>query len=157
MGKIGLLDLERNFLKKVIECSPVQFDKKRKIYIPQPTRFWIRDKQLKKEISKLEEKGWIQIWEDIITQNNHIFYIFIELHKKEIQIRQFIIKNKKLPPYVRSKLLTTGIGGIKDFDKKPFKIKCLHLWTGYHIGDSRFRNPLGEFVIKEIKRRHQNR
>ncbi|WP_456382227.1 DUF501 domain-containing protein [Persephonella sp.] len=157
MGKTGLFDLEKNFSKMVIENHPIQIDSKKGIPVPQPTRFWITDGWLKKEISRLEEKGWIQKWEDMVTQDKSLFKQFIQLHRKEIEVRKSIISELHLPQYVVEKLMTTGIGGIQEFDKKPFKVKCLHLWTAYHIGDPRFRNPLGEFVLNQIKMQHQNR
>ena len=136
----------------IVENPPVFFDKKRGIYIPQPTRFWILNKDLRSKISRLEEKGWIKKWEDKITQDKRLFDFFVNLHKKEIEKRKKFIKGKKYPDYVVKKLLETGIGGIQDFDKKPFKVKCLHLWTAYHLGDPEFRNPIGEWVLKEIQK-----
>jgi len=43
-----------------------------------------------------------------------------------------------------------GIGGIRNFRTKPFKVRCLHLWTAYHLGDEEFKNPIGEFVLSKI-------
>ncbi len=134
----------------VVENPPVIYDEKKGIYIPQPTRFWILNKDLRSKISKLEEKGWIKKWEEKITQDEKLFEFFVNLHKKEIEKRKKFIKGKSYPDYVVKKLLNTGIGGIQDFDKKPFKVKCLHLWTAYHLGDEDFKNPIGQFVLDNI-------
>ena len=134
----------------VVENPPVIYDEKKGVYTPQPTRFWILNKDLRSKISKLEEKGWIKKWEEKITQDKKLFDFFVNLHKKEIEKRKKFIKGKKYPDYVVKKLLSTGIGGIQDFDKKPFKVKCLHLWTAYHLGDEDFKNPIGQFVLDNI-------
>jgi len=134
----------------LIENPPVIYDKKKGIYIPQPTRFWIVNKDLRSKISRLEEKGWIKKWEEKITEDQKLFEFFVNLHKKEIEKRKNLIKGKKYPDYVVKKLLNTGIGGIQEFDKKPFKVKCLHLWTAYHLGDEDFKNPIGQFVLENI-------
>ena len=137
---------------KVVENPPVVFDKKKNMFIPQPTRFWILDRELRRKISKLEEKGWIKKWEDRITEDEDLFNFFVSLHKKEIEKRKKFLKEKKYPEYVTKKLLHTGIGGIENYDKKPFKVKCLHLWTAYHLADPEFENPIGEWVLEEIKK-----
>ncbi len=134
----------------IVENPPVIYDEKKRIYIPQPTRFWILNKDLRSKISKLEEKSWIKKWEEKITEDEKLFKFFVNLHKKEIEKRKKFIKGKKYPDYVVKKLLSTGIGGIQDFDKKPFKVKCLHLWTAYHLGDEDFKNPIGQFVLDNI-------
>ncbi len=79
----------------------------------------------------------------------------VYLHEKEIKKRREILK-KKYSHLSNTKgfkvLLDTniGIGGIRNFREKPFKLKCLHLWTAYHLGDTRFRNYIGEEVLKMI-------
>ncbi|NPA12960.1 MAG: DUF501 domain-containing protein, partial [Aquificae bacterium] len=72
------------------------------------------------------------------------------LHQREIQYRKKFLQDKDYPEYVVKKLLNTGIGGIQDYDKLPFKVKCLHLWTGYHLGDRNFKNPIGKEVLNLI-------
>ncbi|WP_456465411.1 DUF501 domain-containing protein [Persephonella sp.] len=136
----------------IVENPPVAYDEKKEIYIPQPTRFWILNKNLRSKISKLEEKGWIRKWEENITGDEELFNFFVNLHNKEIEKRKKFIKGKNLPDYVAKKLLNTGIGGIQDFEKKPFKVKCLHLWTAYHMGDPEFKNPIGEWVLEKIQK-----
>ncbi len=134
----------------VVEVKPYLLHPQKKIIIPQPTRFWILNRSLRSLISRLEEKGQIKYWEEKVTQDEELFNFFVELHKKEIEIRKNIIKEANLPPYAVKKLTETGIGGIEKFKEKPFKVKCLHLWTAYHIGDKSFNNPIGEFVLKNI-------
>ncbi|WP_238527230.1 DUF501 domain-containing protein [Persephonella marina] len=133
----------------------VVWDKKRKIYVPQPTRFWILDRDIRAKISRLEEKGYIACFSEKISTDESLFSFFITLHEREIEERIKIFK-EKYPQFLDdprfSVLLdkNVGIGGIRDFKEKPFKVKCLHLWTAYHSGDKRFENPIGEFVLKNI-------
>ncbi|WP_457644405.1 DUF501 domain-containing protein [Persephonella sp.] len=131
------------------------WDRERKIHVPQPTRFWILDKDVRARISRLEEKGFILFFSEKISSDRSLFDFFISLHELEIKERIKIFKNK-YPQFLHhprfSVLLdkNVGIGGIRNFRNRPFKVKCLHLWTAYHSGDSKFENPIGEFVLKNI-------
>ncbi len=133
---------------------------KKGILVPNPTRFWILEKNFRKKISRLEEKGIINSLSKLITKNSTLFNYFLNLHFLEIKIREEILKKKyphiyytdtKQSKTIKNVLLNTGIGGIGNFQQKPFKVKCLHLWTAYHLGDKRFENPIGEYVLKNIK------
>ena len=142
-------------MKDVVSSQIIQFDKKKKIWVPQPTRFWILDKHLHKKISKLEEKGLIKKFEEDVSKDEKLFMFFVKLHEKEIEIRKRILEErfKHLSKTKAFKVLldkNIGIGGIRDFRDKPFKVKCLHLWTAYHLGDKQFKNPIGEEVLKNI-------
>ncbi|WP_457623745.1 DUF501 domain-containing protein [Persephonella sp.] len=139
----------------VVNQDLVIWDEKRKIYIPQPTRFWILDKNIRSKISKLEEIGYINYFSKEISSDERLFEFFINLHRRESNERIKILKEKfpKVFKEKRFSVLTdknVGIGGIRNFTEKPFKVKCLHLWTAYHSGDSKFENPIGEFVLKNI-------
>ena len=122
---------------------------------PNPTRYWLYDKKLDSLISKLEARGDIKKLSKIITENDEIFNHLVQLHKKEIKNREIFVQNNPDIPEVFKKALldkSVGIGGIKNFWEKPFKIKCLHLWTAYHLGNKEFENFIGDYVLKEIKR-----
>ncbi len=141
---------------EAVEVPIIQFDEKKKIWIPQPTRFWILDKTLHKAISKLEEKGLIKEWERKISEDSDLFDLFVSLHKKEVQKRKEILE--KQYSYLENtkayKILlddNLGIGSIRNYKNKPFKVKCFHLWTAYHIGDKDLENPIGEFVLRNIQ------
>ncbi len=140
---------------KIDAVDLIQFDRKKNIWIPQPTRFWIFDKQLHKKISRLEEKGLIKELEKSIENDEYLFSFFVSLHEKEVKIRKKLLEEKyyHLKDTRAYKALldeNLGIGSIRNFREKPFKVKCLHLWTAYHLGDKRFKNPIGEFVMKKI-------
>lgn len=131
------------------------------IYRPEPTRFWILDRDLRGAISKLESEGWIRKLSEEITSNGELFEFFIKLHEKEVKKRREILRRDFLQIYegtgkwdlVCKRVLLNpdvGIGGIRNFRAKPFKVRCLHLWTAYHLGDEEFRNPIGEFVLSKI-------
>jgi hypothetical protein len=122
---------------------------------PNPTRYWLYDKKLDKLISKLEERGDIKKLSKIITENKAIFNHLLELHHKDINSRkEFVYKNQDIPESFKRALLdeTVGIGGIKNYWEKPFKVKCLHLWTAYHLGNEDFKNFIGDYVLREIKK-----
>ncbi len=131
------------------------------IYRPEPTRFWILDKKVRGDISKLEAEGWIKRFSKQITEDRDLFDFFMKLHEKEIRKREKILRdrfpfvlegNSKWDEICRRVLLdkNIGIGGIRNFRSKPFKVRCLHLWTAYHVGDEEFKNPIGEFVLSKI-------
>ena len=143
----------------VIENPVIVFEKG--IYRPEPTRFWILDRDMRGRISKLESEGWIKKLTRRFTEDKEIFSFFVSLHEKEVDIRTKILKEKypdiykgntKWDRICREVLLNPqiGIGGIRNFRSKPLKVRCLHLWTAYHLGDLRFRNPIGEFVLSRI-------
>ncbi len=143
---------------KVVE-DPIIIEKNGTL-IPQPTRFWILDKELRKEISRLEEKGVIKQFSEKITKDDYLFKFFLNIHLLEVKTREEILKQKypeilksndKTAKRIKDVLLNTGVGGIGNFKNKPFKVKCLHLWTAYHLGDKRFENPIGEYVLSKIK------
>jgi hypothetical protein len=141
---------------EVVEDPLFVWDKKKKIYIPQPTRYWILDKELRKEIGRLEEKGYIAEFCKKITNDDDLFKFFVELHKKEVKKRIELFKKyyKDFYNYPLSSVILNediGIGGIGNYKNKPFKVKCLHLWTAYHLADKEFKNPIGEFVLSNIK------
>ncbi|NPA51635.1 MAG: DUF501 domain-containing protein [Aquificae bacterium] len=142
--------------KPVVQSNIIE---KSKTLTPNPTRFWILEKNLRKKISQLEEKGTIIYLSKKFTKDKNLFITFINLHKLEIKIRKQILKEKypdifnsssQQAKIIKNVLLNTGIGGIRDFKTKPLKIKCLHLWTAYHLGDKRFENPIGEYVLDKI-------
>ncbi len=141
---------------KVNKTPIIHFDEKKQIWIPQPTRFWILEKDFHKKISRLEEKGKIKEWERKIQEDESLFRFFVSLHEKEVIRRKEILEKqfKHLENTKAYKVLldkNLGIGSIRNFRDKPFKVKCLHLWTAYHIGEKEFENPIGEYVLKEIQ------
>lgn len=128
---------------------------------PEPTRFWILDRRLRSSISKLEAEGWIKRLSEEITKDEEMFNLFVILHEREIEVRRKLLE-ERFPEVWKGEerwaiackkvLLDTdvGIGGIRRFRSKPFRLKCLHLWAAYHLGDERFRNPIGEFVLSKL-------
>ena len=144
---------------EVVENPIVVFENG--IYRPEPTRFWILEPKLKASISKLESEGYIKKFSEEISCDDELFKFMVSLHEKEVKKREEILK-KEFPKIYYGKdkwdivckrvLLNKeiGIGGIRNFRSKPFKVRCLHLWTAYHLGDEEFKNPIGEFVLSKI-------
>jgi hypothetical protein len=144
---------------KVVENPIVVFEKG--IHRPEPTRFWILDRELRGAISKLESEGYIRKFSEDISGDEELFNLFLSLHEREIKERERLLKERfpeiywgkgKWDEVCKRVLLNpdVGIGGIRNFRRKPFKVRCLHLWTAYHLGDANFRNPIGEFVLSKI-------
>ncbi len=145
---------------RVVENPIVVYEKG--IHRPEPTRFWILDRKVRGEISKIEAEGWIKRFSEMITEDEDLFDLFVGLHEKEVRKREEILRRDFPEVYhgtgkwdlVCKRVLldpNVGIGGIRNFREKPFKVRCLHLWTAYHLGDPEFRNPIGEFVVSKIR------
>jgi len=136
----------------IIEQPLIIYSRKNKAYIPNPNRFWLVDKKLDKAISSLEAQGYIKKISEIITNNELLFNELVNLHKKEVKVRKKLLEEKynDAPEFVKKRLLDekVGIGGIENFWKKPFKVKCLHLWTAYHLSGKKFENFIGYYVLK---------
>lgn len=144
---------------KVVENPIVVFE--RDIYRPEPTRFWILDKSFRGAISKLESEGYIKKLSEEISQDEELFNFFMGLHEREVKRRKELLKTSFPQVYegegkwdiaCKKVLLdpNVGIGGIRNYRSKPFKVRCLHLWTAYHLGEKEFMNPIGEFVLSKI-------
>ena len=145
--------------KGVVESKLIIHEKG--IYRPEPTRFWILERELRSAISALESEGWIRKLSLMITSDHSLFDHMIKLHRLEVKKRKEILEREyphilsgegKWDRICRSVLLNpeVGLGGIRNFDAKPFKVRCLHLWTAYHLGDPDFENPIGKFVLSRI-------
>lgn len=135
----------------IIEQHLIIYSRKNKSYIPNPNRFWLVDKKLDKAISSLEAQGYIKKISEIITNNKLLFNELVNLHKKEIKLRNKLLeKYKDVSEFVKKRLTDekVGIGGIENFWEKPFKVKCLHLWTAYHLSGKEFENFIGYYVLK---------
>ncbi len=146
-------------MPEVVENPIVVYE--RGIYRPEPTRFWILDRELRAEISRLESEGFIRRLSEEITRDEEVFELMVRLHEREVEKRREILRERFPEVYegegkwdmVCKKVLLdpeVGIGGIRRFRSKPFKVRCLHLWTAYHLGDEEFRNPVGEFVLSKL-------
>ncbi len=146
-------------MPEVVENPIVVYE--RGIYRPEPTRFWILDRELRAEISRLESEGFIRRLSEEITRDEEVFELMVRLHEREVEKRREILRERFPEVYegegkwdmVCKRVLLdpeVGIGGIRRFRSKPFKVRCLHLWTAYHLGDEEFRNPVGEFVLSKL-------
>ncbi len=144
---------------EVIENPIVVYEKG--IYRPEPTRFWILDRELRGAISRLESEGFIKRLSYEISSDEELFNFLVGLHEREVERRRTILKERFPEVYkgegkwdmVCKRVLLNpdiGIGGIRNFRRKPFKVRCLHLWTAYHLGEEEFRNPIGEFVLSKV-------
>lgn len=122
---------------QVIKSLPVKDGK------PFPTLNYLVCPYLVKEVSRLEEKGYIKKFEAIVLTDRQFRERLINAHKKVISEREkyFELENLKKFQNWKEHLKNVGSGGIRDFTK----IKCLHL----HLADylAGVDNPVGEKVF----------
>ena len=125
----------------VIESLPEKEGK------PFPTLYWLTCPHLRKEVAKLESKGWIRKFEEIIKKDEIFREKLVRAHLQVAKRREALIKNDK----VREALRGVGSGGIRDLTK----VKCLHL----HLADflAGVENPVGEMVWIMIDKRECDR
>lgn len=121
----------------VIECFPEKDGK------PFPTLYWLTCPHLRKEVSRLEEKGWIKRFEARVQEDVIFRERLIKAHEEIKQRRERLIRDESL----RRILSEVGSGGIRDLTK----IKCLHL----HLADylAGVDNPVGEEIWMMIGRK----
>lgn len=109
---------------------------------PFPTIHYLTCPHLRKEVAKLEEKGWIKKFEELLSNNTELFGKLQNAHKQVISKRQALLKPEDSD--WSSVLTSVGTGGIRDWKT----IKCLHL----HLADylAGIDNPIGEMVYNLI-------
>ncbi len=119
----------------VIESRPVRDSK------PFPTLFWLTCPHLRREVSRLEEAGWIKRFEEEIEKDGNFRERLFKAHVEVIRRRERLIEDG----WIKEELSKVGSGGIRDFTK----VKCLHL----HLADylAGIENPIGERVFQMIE------
>ena len=103
---------------------------------PFPTLYWLTCPFLRREVSKLEEAGWIKRFEEMLEEREDFKERLYRAHEEIIRRRDMLVKDDR----IRKILKDVGSGGIRDFDH----VKCLHL----HLADflAGVDNPIGEQV-----------
>ncbi len=115
-----------------------------------PTIYWLTCPYLVKEISILEENGWIKKMQAMVDSDLKWMKKMEKAHKNYAESRFEILDNeekemiKNISDDLYSTLKNSGIGGIKD--KKG--IKCLHS----HLADYLVNriNPVGKTIFSQI-------
>ncbi|MFO7815307.1 MAG: DUF501 domain-containing protein [Halanaerobiales bacterium] len=115
-----------------------------------PTTYWLTCPYLQKEISVLEDKGWIESLQDLIDDNEKTETKLKRAHQNYAKERFEMLdkkqkkKMKGISDNIFNTLKNSGIGGVKD--KKG--LKCLHT----HVADYLVNriNPVGERVFQHI-------
>jgi hypothetical protein len=108
---------------------------------PFPTTFWLTCPHLRREVSRLEEAGYIIRFEERLKRNERLRRRYFKAHSFERMLRKpFIPPDLGFP--VKKKLLSTGVGGIEN----PLGVKCLHLHLAGFLGGA--YNPIGREVLK---------
>lgn len=110
---------------------------------PFPTLYWLTCPHLRKEVARLEGKGWIRKFEELVQKDAYFKYKLFKAHKEIRRRRSKIVKDGNIRKFLEG----VGSGGLRDFTK----VKCLHL----HLADflAGIDNPVGEMVWKMIKKK----
>lgn len=116
-----------------------------------PTTYWLTCPYLQKEISVLEDKGWITKMQKIVDNDKAVAQALKSSHEDYAKERFGMLdsrekeKMKEISDDIYKTLKKSGIGGVKD--KKG--IKCLHT----HVADFLVNrdNPIGKKVFQKIK------
>ncbi|AKI98085.1 DUF501 domain-containing protein [Kosmotoga pacifica] len=111
---------------------------------PFPTLFWLTCPLLSKEVSRLEEKGWIKRFEENLQNSEELFQRYLKAHRATIELKASLVKANNLKNWQKEALLGRGIGGIKNLKT----VKCLHLQLANYL--SGIKNPIGESVWKML-------
>ncbi|MDK2885486.1 MAG: uncharacterized protein PWP54_44 [Thermosipho sp. (in: thermotogales)] len=126
----------------VIESLPVKNGK------PFPTIHYLTCPFLIKEISRLEEKGYIKYFEEKIQKDENFRKKVFKAHEEVIKKRNKMfneiseIKNFQI---WKEQLNKVGTGGIRDWTK----VKCLHLHFADYLAG--IDNPIGREIFNMIK------
>ncbi len=115
-----------------------------------PTTYWLTCPYLQKEISVLEDKGWITKMQKLVDNDEEIAQKFKKANKFYAKKRFEMLdskekeKMKEISHDIYKTLKFSGIGGVKDKQG----IKCLHT----HVADYLVNkiNPIGKRVFQKI-------
>jgi len=134
-GNLKVIKLCKYGFPQLIENDPLLEGK------PFPNLFWLTCPYLVKQISKLESKGFIELFEERLKKDEAFRRRYLYAHQFEAMLRK-----SKLPPNVEPKikaiLIRLGVGGIKN----PLGVKCLHLHLASFWGG--VPNPIGESLLE---------
>jgi len=113
--------------------------------VPFPTIHYLTCPYLTKEISRLEEKGLIEDFENSIKFDEKLRNAYQNAHREVIDKRLLLLS--KEDEKWRDVLSKVGTGGIRDFST----VKCLHL----HVADylAGINNPVGKKVYESLNQK----
>ncbi len=140
----------KNFLRVVRWCSrgkPIVIESlPEKNGKPFPTLYWLTCPHLRREVSRLEEKGLIREFEKKIEMDPSFREELLRAHEEVKRRRRELVKTE----WIREVLEKVGSGGVKDLTK----VKCLHL----HLADflAGVNNPIGREVWNMIEEKECN-
>jgi len=137
-GEFKVVKICKFGFPQVIENKPFLNGK------PFPTLFWLTCPFLRKKVSRLEERGFVEYFELKLKYNHRFRNTYLKAQSLERSLRKLFIP-KSLPFGVKKKLLSVGIGGMEN----PLGVKCLHLHLADYLGG--IPNPVGKEVLKLIK------
>ncbi|QTA37306.1 DUF501 domain-containing protein [Thermosipho ferrireducens] len=124
----------------VVKSLPLKDNK------PFPTLHYLTCPFLRKEISKLEEKGLVKVLEEKIQTNLEFKKQLFSAHEKVKKERAELLTKEFGNTIWKEVLNKVGTGGLKDWTK----VKCLHLHTADFLAG--INNPVGKEVINLLKK-----
>ncbi len=111
----------------VIENSPLLDDG-----IPMPTRWWLVDRELRREVSRLETKGGVRQAERSVDPG-----ALIEAHE-----RYALLRDAALPAGYAGPRASGGVGGTRR------GVKCLHAHLAWYLAGH--SDPVGAWVAGRL-------
>ncbi|NLM97497.1 MAG: DUF501 domain-containing protein [Halanaerobiaceae bacterium] len=114
-----------------------------------PTTYWLSCPYLVKEVSRLEEKGLIREFTEMLEKDDVLKERLLAAHQDYAVERMKLLEDEDRKQLADKKAILevlsgSGIGGIRDMKG----IKCLHT----HLADylARKKNPVGEVIWKKL-------
>jgi len=107
---------------------------------PFPTLFWLTCPFLYKEVSRLEEKGWVKKFEDQLENSEEMLREYLRAHETTRKLKESLLEGRDLKDWQKEALFNRGIGGIRNLKM----VKCLHLQLANFLGG--IDNPIGKMV-----------
>jgi len=111
---------------------------------PFPTLFWLTCPFLRREIGKLESKGYIKKYQMLLKQNPRLYYDYLKAHRETREMRLSFARELHPDVELSNPLfasLFNGIGGMLNLEG----VKCLHLQVANFLGG--IENPIGKMVV----------
>ncbi len=115
-----------------------------------PTVFWLTCPEAVRQISRIEDRGFIQVIQEKITGSRELSYGMQDSHKEYIYIRRTLLNSSMLIRLRKSEtelvraVEQVGIGGVSDLQG----VKCLHMHYAHYLATR--NNPIGELIDKMI-------
>ncbi len=115
-----------------------------------PTLFWLTCPVAVKAVSRLEDEGWIQRWQERLSSDPVLnaavmqaqqTYVRLRIEQLNPEQQQHVAETQ---PQLWNDLSRLGIGGVAEWGT----VKCLHMHLAHYWGTH--ENPIGQWVEEQI-------